>query len=64
MFIIQVKKGNIEQALKKLKSKTIKSKQQKILREKQDYTKPSVAKHENDMKLKKMKSWAKENKKM
>ena len=64
MFIIEVKKGNIEQALKKLKSKVIKSRQQRILREKQDYRKPSVLKHEEDMKLTKMKKWAKDNKKM
>jgi|TARA_R110000803_G_scaffold82414_3_gene148557 small subunit ribosomal protein S21 len=44
MLIIKVEKGNIEQALKRYKYKSIKIKQVKKLREKKEYTKPSAAK--------------------
>jgi|TARA_R110002095_G_scaffold184272_1_gene161500 small subunit ribosomal protein S21 len=44
MLIIKVEKGNIEQALKRYKHKSIKVKQVKKLREKKEYTKPSAAK--------------------
>jgi len=46
MLRIEVKNGNIEKALSLYKRKTNKTKQNKILREKQEYTKPSVAKRE------------------
>lgn len=45
MIIIQIdKNNNIEKALKTLKSKVIKTKQNKILFDKKEYTKPSVEK--------------------
>lgn len=44
MLITKVEKGNIEQALKRYKYKTIKVKQLKKLRDKKQYTKPSAAK--------------------
>lgn len=44
MLIVEIKNGeNIEKALKTLKSKVIKTKQNKILFEKKRYTKKSVA---------------------
>ena len=46
MLIIKVEKGNIEQALKRYKYKSIKIKQVKKLRENKHFTKPSVAKRE------------------
>lgn len=43
MLIVPVdKNNNIEKALKKLKSKVISTKQQKILLERKEYTKKSV----------------------
>lgn len=43
MLIIEIKgSGGIEKALKTLKSKVIKTKQQKLLTEKKEYTKKSV----------------------
>jgi|LauGreDrversion4_2_1035121.scaffolds.fasta_scaffold48251_3 small subunit ribosomal protein S21 len=42
MLIIDVKNGNIEQALKKYKSKVAKTKQIQKLRGKQAFVKPSV----------------------
>jgi small subunit ribosomal protein S21 len=42
MLIIDVKNGNIEQALKKYKSKVVKTKQIQKLRGKQAFVKPSV----------------------
>jgi small subunit ribosomal protein S21 len=45
MLIIEIKKGdNIERALKTLKSKVIKTKQNKLLQDRKEYTKPSVRK--------------------
>lgn len=44
MLYVEVKNGNIEKALKLLKSKVIKTKQLSILKEKQQYTKKSVTK--------------------
>ena len=44
MLIVNVNNGNIEQALKKLKSKVRNTKQVQLLRDKQQYTKPSVSK--------------------
>jgi small subunit ribosomal protein S21 len=44
MLIVNVKNGNIEQALKKLKSKVRSTKQVQLLRERQQFTKPSVSK--------------------
>jgi len=42
MLIIEVKNGNIEQALKKYKSKVIKTKQLLKLRDHKEFTKKSV----------------------
>lgn len=43
MLIIEIKEnGGIEKALKTLKSKVIKTKQQKLLTERKEYTKKSV----------------------
>lgn len=45
MIIIQIdKNNNIEKALKTLKSKVIKTKQNQILFDKKEFTKPSVKK--------------------
>jgi small subunit ribosomal protein S21 len=44
MLITKVEKGNIEQALKRYKYKTLKVKQLKKLRDKKQYTKPSAEK--------------------
>lgn len=45
MLIIEIgKNDNIEKALKNLKSKVIKTKQQKKLFEKKEYVKPSIKK--------------------
>jgi small subunit ribosomal protein S21 len=43
MLIIEVKNGNIEQALKKYKSKVFKTKQILKLRDRKEFTKKSVA---------------------
>jgi small subunit ribosomal protein S21 len=51
MLIIEVKKGdNIERALKNLKSKVIKTKQNQILFEKKEFTKKSVLKRNKILK--------------
>lgn len=43
MLIIEIKSnGGVERALKTLKSKVIKTKQQKLLTERKEYTKKSV----------------------
>lgn len=52
MLIIKVEKGNIEAALKTLKRKTINTKQNKELRERKEYVKPSVAKRKMNLKAK------------
>jgi len=44
MLRVQVKKGNVERALKELKSKFIKTKISKECRERSEFTKPSVKK--------------------
>ena len=41
MLIVNVKKGNIEKALKQLKSKVIRTKQLRHIRERKQFTKPS-----------------------
>lgn len=51
MLIVEVKKhDNIERALKSLKSKVIKTKQQQILLERKEYKKESVRKREEILK--------------
>lgn len=44
MLIVEVKRGNIEKALKDLKGKVIKTKQNSILFNKKEFTKKSVEK--------------------
>jgi small subunit ribosomal protein S21 len=46
MLIIDVKNGNIEQALKQYKRKVIKTKQIQDLRDRQEFTKKSVKKRD------------------
>ena len=50
MLRVEVKKGNIEAALKKLKSKFIKTKVAKECRERGEFTKPSVTKRAEKIK--------------
>lgn len=64
MLKIEVKNGNIDQALKKYKSKVIRTKQLKSLREKQDYTKPSTERRAQKLKIKRMKQWKAQNGKL
>ena len=52
MLIIEVKKGNIEKALKLYKSKVIRTKQLKKLRDNQQYIKPSETKRKQMAKAK------------
>lgn len=61
MLRIEVKNGNIEQALKKYKSKVIRTKQMKSLREKQDYIKPTTERRAQKLKIKRMKQWKAQN---
>ena len=42
MLIVKVKDGNIDKALKALKNKVVKTKMVEQLRERNEYTKPSV----------------------
>ena len=44
MLIVNVNKGNIEKALKQLKSKVIRTKQLRKLRDRKQFTKPSANK--------------------
>jgi small subunit ribosomal protein S21 len=51
MLIIEIKNGeNIERALKNLKSKVIKTKQNQILFEKKEFTKKSILKRNQILK--------------
>lgn len=51
MLIIEIKNGeNIEKALKSLKSKVIKTRQNQILQERKEYKKRSVKKREQILK--------------
>lgn len=53
MIIVKINKGdNIERALKTLKSKVIKTKQNQKLNEKREYTKKSVVKRTQILKAK------------
>ena len=46
MLIVEVKKGNIEKALKDLKSKVIKTRQNSLLNERKEFTKKSENKRQ------------------
>lgn len=51
MIIVQIKNNeNIEKALKNLKSKVIKTKQQQVLMDRKEYTKKSVRKRTERLK--------------
>lgn len=52
MLKVNVKKGNIERALKELKSKFIKTKVAKECRQREEFTKPSVTRREEINKAK------------
>lgn len=52
MLIINVEKGNIERALKKLKQKVIATKQLSELRDNRAYEKPSISKRKKIIKAK------------
>ena len=57
MIIIKINQGNnIEKALKTLKSKVIKTKQNQILFEKREYTKKSVLRRSQILKAKHIQS--------
>lgn len=61
MLKVEVVKGNIEQALKKYKSKVIKTKQLKKVREKRYYTKPTSQKRLDGQKAKRVNDWNQKN---
>lgn len=46
MLIVKVKKGEIEKALKELKSKVIKTRQNSHLNDRKEYTKKSIKKRQ------------------
>ena len=50
MLIVKVQKGNIEKALKELKSKVIKTRLMSTLNELKTYEKPSVTKRKEKLK--------------
>lgn len=50
MLKVEVKKGNIEKALKELKGKVIKTKQNSILFDRKEFIKPSITKREENKK--------------
>lgn len=47
MLIVKVKKGDIERAIKELKSKVIRTRQNSHLNERKEYTKKSVLERQN-----------------
>jgi small subunit ribosomal protein S21 len=52
MLIIKVKKGDINRALKQYKSKTIKTRQMRELRDRKEFEKPSETKRKEKNKAK------------
>ena len=50
MLKVEVKKGNVERALKELKSKFIKTKISQQCRERGEYTKPSIKRRKQKLK--------------
>jgi ribosomal protein S21 len=50
MLKVEVKKSNIEKALKELKGKVIKTKQNAILFDQKEFIKPSITKREENKK--------------
>lgn len=61
MLKIEVKNGNVEQALKKYKSKVAKTKLLKKLREGKEYIKPATKNRIKRLKIDKMKAWKDQN---
>lgn len=57
MLKVEVQKGNIEQALKKYKSKVIKTKQLKNLRENRYHSKPTSENRLKKQKAKRVNDW-------
>lgn len=57
MLKVEVQKGNIEQALKKYKSKVIKTKQLKNLRENRYHSKPTSENRLKRQKAKRVNDW-------
>jgi small subunit ribosomal protein S21 len=52
MLIVKVRKNNIERALKELKSKVIKTRQNSQLNERREFTKKSIKKRQQLIKAK------------
>jgi len=50
MLIVKVKKNDIERAIKELKSKVIKTRQNSILNDRREFTKKSVVKRQQNKK--------------
>ena len=61
MLKVEVQKGNIEQALKRYKSKVIKTKQLKKIRENRYHEKPTGVKRLKMQKAKRVNDWNKNN---
>tara|TARA_R110001583_G_scaffold76700_1_gene209629 strand:+ start:4999 stop:5193 length:195 start_codon:yes stop_codon:yes gene_type:complete len=57
MFIIKVQKGNIEQALKQMRRKFVKTQAMKDLRTQRYYKKPSEKRREQLEKAKNLSKW-------
>jgi len=57
MFIIKVQKGNIEQALKQMRRKFVKTQAMKDLRTQRYYKKPSEKRREQTEKAKNLSKW-------
>ena len=61
MLIIKVRKGNIEQALKQMRRKFVKTQTMKNLRTQRYYKKPSEERREEIQKAKALLKWKREN---
>tara|TARA_B100001094_G_scaffold233922_1_gene228837 strand:+ start:1764 stop:1958 length:195 start_codon:yes stop_codon:yes gene_type:complete len=61
MLIIKVRKGNIEQALKQMRRKFVKTQTMKDLRTKRYYKKPSEKRRDQMEKAKDLLKWKREN---
>ena len=61
MLIIKVRKGNIEQALKQMRRKFVKTQTMKNLHTQRYYKKPSEERREEIQKAKNLLKWKREN---
>ena len=61
MLIIKVRKGNIEQAIKQMRRKFVKTQTMKNLRTQRYYKKPSEERREEIQKAKALLKWKREN---